>query len=494
MSRVRYYPAHVNSLLQTRRTFVAVLVLGFFALAARGVSDPDVWWHLRTGQLIVENHKVPHLDPYSFTRAGQPWVNHEWLSQVGIYAVYRLAGWVGLIVAFAMIVAISLWMVYLRCPGRPYIAGIFTLWGAAASAPIWGVRPQMFSLLLASIFLLMLERSDKHPWLLLWMVPLTVLWVNLHGGYLVGIGLMVLFLVGNVLEVMFGFENWKGATPHLRRLALALIACLAVVPLNPNGIRMYRYPLETLRSRSMQAYVDEWFSPNFHQAKELPFLCILLAVLLAWGLSQRRLRARELLLVVATMWLALHSVRHIPIFVLVAVPMLSASAQFWLEERGTRPWLGSTARSPRSPRKLVNAMILATFVVFTIVRIRVVIRDQPKTEAEHFPAAAVSFLARERPPGPILNNYDWGGYLIAKLYPEYRVFIDGRADLYGDSFMDDFYATYHLTEGWKRPIEQWQIRTILLPPDAPLVTALRSQLGWKQLYADSRSVVLTQTK
>src|SRR5947208_1578448 len=288
---LRYHPAQVNSLLETRRVFVAVLVLGLFALAARGVSDPDVWWHLRTGQLIVESHQVPHLDPYSFTRAGQPWINHEWLSQVTIYAIYRLARWGGLIVAFAMIVATSLWMVYLRCPGCPYIAGIFMVWGATASAPSWGIRPQMFSLLLASIFLLILEHSDEHPRLLLWTAPLTVLWVNLHGGYLVGIGLTILFLVGNVLEVMFGSENWKQAAPDLRRLALVLVACLAVVPLNANGIRMYRYPLETLRSRSMQTYVDEWFSPNFHQAKELPFLCMLLAVLLALGLSPRRLRA-----------------------------------------------------------------------------------------------------------------------------------------------------------------------------------------------------------
>ncbi len=481
----------MNSFLQTRRIFVAVLVLGLFALAARGVSDPDVWWHLRTGQLIVESHQVPHLDPYSFTRAGQPWINHEWLSQVTIYAIYRLAGWGGLIVAFAMIVATSLWMVYLRCPGCPYIAGIFMVWGATASAPSWGVRPQMFSLLLASIFLLILEHSDEHPRLLLWTAPLTVLWVNLHGGYLVGIGLTILFLVGNVLEVMFGSENWKQAAPHLRRLALVLVACLAVVPLNANGIRMYRYPLETLRSRSMQTYVDEWFSPNFHQAKELPFLCMLLAVLLALGLSPRRLRAREVLLLLATMWMALRSVRHIPIFVLVTVPILSASAQFWLDERGAGSWVGSTVSSPRSRRRLVNAVVMVAFVVFTILRVRVVIRDQPKTEAQHFPAGTVSFLARQRSPGPILNNYNWGGYFIAKLYPEYRVFIDGRADLYGDSFMDDFYATYHFTEGWKRPIEQWQIRTILLPPDAPLVTALRSQPGWKQIYSDSQSVVLT---
>jgi len=150
--RLGYYPAQVNSLLETRRIFVAVLVLGLFAMAARGVADPDVWWHLRTGQLIIQNHQVFHADPYSFTRAGQPWINHEWLSEVAMYGVYRLAGWGGLIVGFSVIIAVSSLLVYLRSPGQPYVAGIFTIWGAAASAPIWGVRPQMFSLLLPASF------------------------------------------------------------------------------------------------------------------------------------------------------------------------------------------------------------------------------------------------------------------------------------------------------------------------------------------------------
>ena len=409
-----------------------------------------------------------------------------------MYGVYGLAGWGGLIVGFAAIIAVSSLLVYLRSPGRPYVAGIFTVWGAAASAPIWGVRPQMFSLLLASIFLFILERSDKSPRLLWWTVPLTLLWANLHGGYFVGIGLMILFLAGEVLEVLFGFADRTQAAAHLRRLALALVACLAVVPLNPNGLRMYWYPLETIHSSAIQNYVDEWFSPNFHQAKEFPFLCMLLATLLAVGLSSRRLRARELLLLLATMWLALRSVRHIPIYVLVAIPILSGAIQSWLEERGATSWFGSRAESSRSRRMLVNAIILATFVAFTVVRVRIVVGRQSETETENFPAAAVSFLARQQPPGPILNDYNWGGYLIGKLYPGYRVFIDGRTDLYGDSFMDDFYATYHLTDGWKGPLQQWQIRTIMLPPDAPLATALRSQAGWKQIYADSQAVILTR--
>jgi hypothetical protein len=481
-------------LLETRRVFMAVLALGLFAMAARSVADPDVWWHLRTGQLIIQNHQAFHQDPYSFTRAGQPWINHEWLSEVAMYGVYSLAGWGGLIIGFAAIITISSLLVYLRCPGRPYVAGIFTVWGAVASAPTWGARPQMFSLLLASIFLLVLERSDKNSGLVWWTPPLTLLWVNLHGGYFVGIGLMVLFLVGKALEVAFGFEDWTQAAPHLRRLVFALAACLAVVPLNPNGMRMYWYPLETIRSSAMLSYVDEWFSPNFHQAKELPFLCMLLATFLVLGLSSRRVSVRNVLLLLATMWLALSSVRHIPIYVLIAVPILSRSIQLWLEEHGATSRFGSRANSLWSRRMLVNATILATFVVFTMARVRTVINRQPETEAEHFPATAVFFLERQRPPGPIFNDYNWGGYLIGKLYPHYRVFIDGRTDLYGDSFMGDFYATYHVTDGWKVPIQQWQIRTVVLPPDVPLVTALRFQAGWKQVYADSQAVILTQNR
>jgi len=482
----------VNSLLETRRIFVVILGLGLFAMAARGVADPDVWWHLRTGQLIVQNHQVFHSDPYSFTRAGQPWIDHEWLSQVAMYGMYRLAGWGGLIVGFAAIIAVALSLVYLRCPGRPYVAGLFIVWGAAASAPIWGVRPQMFTLLLGSIFLLILERSQRHPGVLWWTPPLTLLWVNLHGGYFVGIGLMILFLAGNALEVAFGSDDWTHAAPLLRKLGLALVACLALVPLNPNGIHMYWYPLETVRSSAIQNYVEEWLSPNFHQAKELPFLCMLLFTLLALGLTSRRLRIREILLLLATTGLALRSVRHIPIYVLVAVPILSGATQSWLQEHGAASWLGLRPSSPSFRRKLVNATILGTFVAFTITRARTVIGHQVETEAEHFPAAAVSFLARQRPPGPILNNYNWGGYFIGKLYPEYRVFIDGRTDLYGDSFMDDFYATYHLTDGWRGPIQKWQIQTIILPPEAPVMTALRSHGGWTQIYADSQAVILTQ--
>ena len=136
--------------------------------------------------------------------------------------------------------------------------------------------------------------------------------------------------------------------------------------------------------------------------------------------------------------------------------------------------------------------MLLAFATFTAVRIRTVLAAQPQLEALRFPAAAVSFLSTKRPPGPLLNHYDWGGYVIWKLYPQYQVYIDGRADLYGDSFLQARAASYYLTNNWRDTIEHWQVQTVLLPPGSPLANALKSSPGWKQIYGDAQAVVLTR--
>jgi hypothetical protein len=478
--------------LETRRVLVLLAALGLFAMAARNVTDPDVWWHLRNGELIIQTHSVPRTDPFSFTRFGQAWVNHEWLSDVLIFSLYRLTGWSGLILAFTSIIATSLLLVFLRCPGHPFVAAIITVWGAVASAPNWGVRPQMLSLLLASILLLLLERSDDHPNRVWWSVPVMLLWVNLHGGYAIGIVLLALFLLGGVLDVAFGFRQWPRMAPRLRKLGLVLAACLVVVPLNPNGVRMYWYPLQTLHSPSMQNYIEEWLSPNFHDVKYLAVLLMILAVMVGLTLSPRRLRPRELLLLLATLLATLRSVRHTPIFVLVTVPLLCGLVYDYLGE-ATPLYLRELRRSqPMARIRLVNAVVLVAFATFALAHVRSVVRQQAATEAQAFPEAAASFISTERPPDPVLNYDNWGGYFIWKLYPEYRVYIDGRADLYGDAFLDNFAASYYLKSQWRGPLTQWSIRTVVLPGDAPLVTALSSIPGWRRIYVDSQAVILTR--
>ena len=484
--------ADMTRLLQTRHVCVAILALGLFTMAVRPLTDPDVWWHLRTGQLTLQNHSVFHTDPYSFTRFGQPWINHEWLSDVLLFGIYRPAGFGGLIVAFAAVVAAALFLVFLRSPGRPYIAAIMTLWGALASASTWGVRPQMFSLLLASVFLLLLDASERRPRLLWWTAPLMLLWVNLHAGFPIGLAIIALFLIGEGLEAATSLEPRQKLLSRFRQLAAAFVLCGVLVAVNPNGVRLYWYPFQTLGSESMHRFIQEWFSPDFHDLTYLPLLLMLLALVAGLAASRRCPRLRNLLLVVAMIPAALRSMRHIPFLVLVIVPVLSEMTQTWLRERGALRG-SSQAAFGLAPRTLAfNLIVFLAFAGFTVARIKQVVGRQGETEAHHFPAAAAAFLQQHHPPGPMMNHYNWGGYFIWKLYPQYRVFMDGRADVYGDTLMNEFGSCYYLKDDWTKTLEAWGIRTVVLTPDAPLITALRSSPQWRQIYGDTEAVILTR--
>ncbi len=474
----------------TKRVFVAVVFLGILAMAARSVGAPDVWWLLKTGQLIAPARAVPRTDPFSFTRAGYPWVAHEWLSELFIYGIYRISGWGGLIVVFGLTVCAAFFLVYLRSAPDPYSSGVIVLWGAWATAPIWGVRPQMISLFLTSLWLLILERSERNPRLLWWTVPLTVLWVNLHAGFALGLALVLFFLVGEFLEQTA--SHTRPNVARLRALAITFLFDLLLVPLNPNGARMYSYPLETLRSKAMQDFIAEWASPNFHHAAYLPFLLLLLATIASLAWSPLRARPRDTFLLMASTFAALSAIRMIPFFVLIAVPILSRPVESWA--RADQRRLGRPAsRIPVPYGGVLNLLILLSLTGFVGFQIHRAVHRQPQVEAQRFPAGAVAYLQAHQAVGPLFNLYDWGGYLIWRLYPQIPVFIDGRADLYGESLMRQFGDTYDLKGDWQKILEEWQIRTVLALPDSALGVALRHAPGWEVGYSDSHAVVFERS-
>lgn len=476
----------MNATLSTRRVFLAVLFLGLFALMARNVTDPDVWWHLRTGQYIAEHTSVPHTDPFSFTRAGEPWVTHEWLSELLLYAVERATGFGGLIVVFAAVLCVAFLLLYLRCGPNPYVAGVAVLCAAWACQPVWGVRPQVLSLLLTSLWLLILERSERNPKLLWWTLPLTLLWVNLHAGFALGLALSALFLAGELTERVLGRSQQPAS--HLRIAALVLLFDLLIVPLNPNGLRMFSYPIETLRSAAMQSYIVEWASPNFHRAEYWPFLLIVLWTFAALSWSRRELRPRDLLLLVISLYAGLCAIRMTPLFVLIAMPLGCQRLGDWPTSRPQ----SSRPPSPHFPllNPFLNGAIVLAIAVFAGVHTAQVIQRQPQAEMQLFPSRAVAFL-HSHPAGRMFNHYDWGGYLIWRLYPSTRVFIDGRADLYGRQLLDQFANTYQFKGDWQQTLEQWRITTVLVPADSALATGLRNSSGWTVTYEDSQAVVLS---
>jgi hypothetical protein len=463
--------------------FSALLLFGLLAITARHATDPDLWWHLRTGQWIAETGQIPHADPFSFTRDGSPWVSHEWLSEVVFYEIWRRLSWAGLIVFSSFVTTAGFMLLYVRCPGRRHWAAAATALGALASAPAWGVRPQMFTFLLASLFLWLIERGESRPRLLLWIPPAFLLWLNLHAGFALGPALLLACCIGLLWESATGVTPWSQSRSHFGRLVLALLACMAVVPLNPSGAHLYRYPLDVLRSAGMRSFIAEWASPDFHQFLYFPMLLICLLLVVAFSRANSRPKARILFPLLGTLFAALDAVRHIPIFALVAVPVVATVVDQFGQPR-------LAARRDRSGwlRVALPAAAVAFMAIFAVVRWHSLILSQPAAEADGFPKAAVEFLA-SHPGGPrLFAFYDWGGYAIWKLYPGRRVFIDGRADLYGDNLLEEFKTAIQLRNGWRNVIDQSQTDTLLLPPSTALAQALSGDPGWQEQYRDARAV------
>lgn len=470
-----------------RRVFPYAFLLMIFALAVRQCAfiDPDLWWHLQTGQDIVSSGAIPRVDPYSFTRNGAEWITHEWLSEVFIYAIYAIGGWGGMVTVFSALITLALFITYRRCEGKPYFAAIAILLAAASSSPLFGIRPQMITFLLASVYLALLSQFKKEgrSGVLWWLAPLMLLWVNFHAGYALGLGLIALFLAGSVLD-----GEWQ----RIRPLALALFVCALLVPINPHGLRMFSYPLETLTSPSMAAFIEEWASPNFHELMYLPLALMLFGLLIALALSPKRPLYSELLLLFVTGFAALRSGRHIPIFALIAAPILAKHLWSLMVSRGWEKPLRPTT-SLASPFAIVlNLALLGAPATLCVARVTHLVMNQREYEAKNYPAAAVDFMVQEKPPGPIYNRYGWGGYLIRRLYPEYQVYIDGRADLYGDAFMVEAMKTHDGHPAWKSALDKRSIQTVLLTPNAPLSSLLRLDQEWQRIYEDRQAIIFTK--
>ncbi len=473
----------------TRHLFVAILFIAIFVMATREISDPDFWWHLRTGQYILETGSIPHTDIFSFTATGREWVTHEWLSEALIYTLFRAGSFSLLIVTFAGIITAAFALVYYRTEARPFLAGFVVLLGALAAMPTWGVRPQMLSLLFTSVFLFLLDRYQEKGNLrfAVPLIPLTILWVNLHSGFALGLTLTAFYICGLIAEG-FQYGRVRINDDRVRNLLIIFVLCLLAVMVNPNGARMYSYPFETLTSPAMQRYIQEWFSPDFHLIEFQPFALLLIALIAGALWARAHISATSVLLVMVFGYASLRSARNIPIFALVAVPVLVRQLAEGLRTHG---WLRdhvSFALPPRAVGLLNSALLLLLLGVIGL-RVYAVASNQSKVEQATFPSRAVSLIQSQKLAPNLYNSYAWGGYLIWRLYPQYRVFIDGRADVYGDRFIEDFLRVYRAEPGWDEELYTRDVRLVLIEPGSPLAHALANNSTWQQLYADDHSVL-----
>ena len=476
-----------------RRLFSLLFLLALFTMSVRELADPDLWWHLRTGEWVWEQG-IPQTDPFSFTKLGQPWVAHEWLSDALMWGIYQLGGLIGLSLAFAGIIAATFWLLARACVGQPYLAAFVALLAAVTSAPTWEARPQMFNTLFLALFVYLIERyrvGTLKLRTLLWLVPLTALWANLHSGYLLGVVVLGGYAVGETLQhlirqrwpqapFMPGLNQWA----DIRWLWLLTGGSFLAAALNPNGVRLWIYPFETLRSPAMQQYIVEWQSPDFHLWDFRIFGLMLGVGVLAWVWSGTRPHLAELILLGGGAAAGLLSARNIPLFAIVATPIITRHLLAAFQGHSAYPILAGTAPEPTVSRFLQRMNWLILFLAILAASVWVGRRlgnIQPLID-QLYPVAAVDYLeANGLADQPIFNDYSFGGYLIWRGIP---VFADGRADVYGDEFLFYYLQTYAARPTWQEPLEDWDIEVVLMSRGSTLTTLLTASPDWEQVYED----------
>lgn len=492
-----------------RYSLLAGLVLTFVALVAfLAPTDPDVWWHLRNGQLVLSSG-VPHADVYSFTASGREWLVQEWLTEVVMYSLKSAFGYGALSLLFGLLQAAGGFVVYTlaRRAGAGRIVALLALMlFCVFAAPTWGVRPQVLTPIFLGIFYLLLlgYRDNPAKRKLLWALPLLMaLWTNLHASYFMGIALVGAFVVGQFLN------NWlyrPEQPPPLKPLVAVLGGCLAATLLNPYFVELWTYPLTYVlngTSNPLLKYTQEWQSPNFHEPGNLLFgVSIVLLALVGLSIparEEKRLRwrlaiteyvdATGAIVFGAFTLLALQAVRLVPIYGVIALPMLAGGlARVW-------PVLGREKEDvPGAIEGRVNLGVGVVAIIVGLVMIPALPQAQsgkePRSDTLYsVPVQGADYIASLPPSTRLYNDFIWGGFLIYRLYPEHKVFIDGRADMYRVGIFEDSVVIQNAGSGWREALDKYGVNTAITLAGGPLDYALAHDKGWVAGYHDRLATV-----
>lgn len=461
------------------RTNALILVCLLAAIAIRVPVDTDTWWHIRSGEVTLTQGMI-YTDPFSHTRAGEPWINHSWGAQVVMYGIHRVAGNAGLSLMQAVLAVGGMMILYRVSQGPALMRAFIMILAAAAAAVFWSARPQMFTFFLSClVFALLIDAKRGRD--RLWALPIIMgVWGNLHAGFSIGFLLMSGALVGEILNRIFSLPAL--AWPKIGKLAAMIGLSVLALLVNPYGLAMLAVPFQTVNIGALRQYIQEWNSPDFQGRETWPFIALVLALFGAAWASRAAFDWTFFSLVGGTFFLALMYGRNVSFFATVAAPVLSDLAANALRERG---WL-QARRAMVTPRSSRLNMVLVAFVVAGVglYALGVLLPVTIEQAQERFlPINAVEYLNENNPPGPMFNSYNWGGYLMFAA-PQYKVFIDGRTDLYGD-FLSTYYNTAQGWEGWQDILDQYDIRLVVVEATSGLAEALRDSRDWTLAYEDA---------
>jgi hypothetical protein len=467
-----------------------MIVLTFVLVFAAGVQlriDTDVWWHLRAGAYTLQ-HGVIRADPFSFTKAGEAWVDHSWGSEVVLHYVWSAGGYGALSMAMGVLCLACAGLVYAMCWGGTYLRCGAVGFASLTASIFWSPRPHMFSYVLCALVLYVLFLRRHRGIDALWALPLIMaVWANLHGGFAVGLLLIGGTLIGELLERRIPLDGRGSLTPAaLRRLAVFGGLSLVAVCINPYGPRLLAVPFETGGS-SYVRLIEEWMPPDLRVPSYWPFAIALVVLVLSIGASPVRVGWSDGLLVSCATLLAMLAGRNVALFMIVATPVITYHLHALCEERG---WGVRTLRTASAPVVAANVALIAVALGVVVSRASDSVRDSAFQSAARaaLPVGAVEYLQEHGVRGRLFNSYDWGGYLIHSL-PDVKVFVDGRSDLYGDFLVDPYLRIAEAQPGWAEQLDRYEIETALVTRTGGLANVLARDAEWRWAYSDDVAIV-----
>ncbi len=462
--------------------FLGLMVYAL-AIPQSSILDPDSGWLMRTGELILQNGSLPAKDVFSFTQGERPWILYQWLFEVYLGLLHRLAGLGGVIWGAALMIALTyaLLLGFLIRVGLTRLVSVaLVILTMMVTQFYWYARPNTFTLLAFMVLLLRLEGYRRSPRGCLWDLPLLfLLWANIHLGFLLGLGVVLLY----GLWAWLAPGAFRGAVGRDSRLLLIFPLCLGATFINPYGFSLITYFWHLSQAPTMNSSIIELRSPDFH-FYPLYFFLVQLILLLWLGGGAYPGRSVVLTLVTITLVMALYAGRNIPFFAFAATVHLGYS----LESRWPAP-------PPVPARPGRGAVWGAVVGVITLIVVTAVGFWRPgfyNFDPRFTPQGVAAYLSRQEPgPRPLnvfVHDGQWASYLIYRLYPRIRVFIDSRFDMYGDEFYARFLAFQRVVSFNPDILNPWGVDFLVLQK-ARLSAPPRLGPAWVKVYEDGQAMI-----
>jgi hypothetical protein len=477
-------------------TLVMIGVQFFYSMYRPDMNDPDIWWHMRNAQYLLQHHQLPRVDMYSFTVAGHAWIDHEWLSEIPYYLAYRTFELVGLkSLTFFLLAVIFVLLLYLsfQASGNFKAAIAACCYATLLATVSFGPRSILFGYVYMVVLLIILQRLRQRGDAPLWILPpLFCLWVNTHGSWSLGLILFFLIAAAGLLGGTWGrLESVRWTASQRRKLILTSVASVAALFVNPFGWRLVYYPFDlAFRQKLNISHVAEWVPLEVNNFRGKLGLALVLILLVCALVRNRRWNLGELLVLLFGIYCGFSHIRFLVLMGIVAAPVLAGALDFFPRYR--------PLEDPRKVNAVAILLLLGLMVSFWPREAKV-----RASMEETYPAGVLPYLQAHPPEGNVLNFYLWGGYLEWN-DPDMKTFIDSRVDIfeYAGVFKDylDLLGADNLQRRPDAVLDKYKIQYVLFPASdsknplhvvaGEMAYVLEHDPHWKTLYKDKVCVLL----